>query len=142
MLPPFSKRRFTVEEQLAEAEKVLTRFSVHATHDRKSRLSGCEAGRLQGGSLQCHQSDVVLLLPPHPGEGVEFLHQEVHQRLSLSMLSNERLQTGEAEHLTFGIMGLYQPVTVKEGPVSLSQDDLLLLIGHARHEAQGHSPGH
>src|ERR671921_623533 len=45
MLPPFSKRRFTVEEQLAEAEKVLTRFSVHATHDRKAFLGVAPTGR-------------------------------------------------------------------------------------------------
>src|SRR5919112_3148693 len=46
MLPPFSKRRFTVEEQLAEAEKVLTRFSVHATHDRKAFLGVAPTGRV------------------------------------------------------------------------------------------------
>src|SRR5215210_3993952 len=45
MLPPFSKRRFTVEEQLAEAEKVVTRFSVHATHDRKAFLGVAPTGR-------------------------------------------------------------------------------------------------
>src|SRR5215203_3568539 len=45
MLPPFSKRRFTVEEQLAEAEKVVTRFSMHATHDRKAFLGVAPTGR-------------------------------------------------------------------------------------------------
>src|ERR687890_1661489 len=30
----FSNRRFIVEEQVAEADKVVTRFSVYVTHDR------------------------------------------------------------------------------------------------------------
>jgi predicted ester cyclase len=32
----FSNRRFIVEEQVAEADKVVTRFTVHVTHDERS----------------------------------------------------------------------------------------------------------
>jgi ketosteroid isomerase-like protein len=34
----FSNCRFILEEQLAEADKVVTRISVHVTHDRKAFL--------------------------------------------------------------------------------------------------------
>ena len=41
----FSNRRFIVEEQVAEAEKVVTRFTVHVTHDRKEILGVAPTGR-------------------------------------------------------------------------------------------------
>jgi ketosteroid isomerase-like protein len=41
----FSNRRFIVEEQVAEADKVVTRFAVHATHDRKAFLGVSPTGR-------------------------------------------------------------------------------------------------
>jgi predicted ester cyclase len=41
----FSNRRFLVEEQVAEADKVVTRFTVHVTHDRKEFLGVAPTGR-------------------------------------------------------------------------------------------------
>jgi serine phosphatase RsbU (regulator of sigma subunit)/predicted ester cyclase len=41
----FSNRRFLVEEQVAEADKVVTRYTVHATHDRKAFLGVAPTGR-------------------------------------------------------------------------------------------------
>ena len=41
----FSNRRFIVEEQVAEADKVVTRFSVHVTHDRGAFLGVASTGR-------------------------------------------------------------------------------------------------
>jgi predicted ester cyclase len=41
----FSNRRFIVEEQVAEADKVVTRFSVHVTHDRGAFLGVAPTGR-------------------------------------------------------------------------------------------------
>src|SRR5215208_5438558 len=41
----FSNRRFIVEEQVAEAEKVVTRFTVHVTHDRGVFLGVAPTGR-------------------------------------------------------------------------------------------------
>src|ERR671912_2504915 len=40
----FSNRRFIVEEQVAEADKVVSRFSVHVTHDRKAFLGVAPTG--------------------------------------------------------------------------------------------------
>jgi serine phosphatase RsbU (regulator of sigma subunit) len=41
----FSNTRFTVEEQVAEADKVVSRFTVHATHDRRAFLGVAPTGR-------------------------------------------------------------------------------------------------
>src|SRR5215218_10928733 len=41
----FSNRRFLVEEQVAEAEKVVSRVTVHATHDRREFLGVAPTGR-------------------------------------------------------------------------------------------------
>jgi serine phosphatase RsbU (regulator of sigma subunit)/ketosteroid isomerase-like protein len=41
----FSNTRFIVEEQVAEAEKVVTRFTVHATHDLGEFLGVAPTGR-------------------------------------------------------------------------------------------------
>jgi predicted ester cyclase len=40
----FSNRRFIVQEQVAEADKVVSRFSVHVTHDRKAFLGVAPTG--------------------------------------------------------------------------------------------------
>jgi serine phosphatase RsbU (regulator of sigma subunit) len=41
----FSNTRFIVEEQVAEADKVVSRFTVHATHDRREFLGVAPTGR-------------------------------------------------------------------------------------------------
>jgi serine phosphatase RsbU (regulator of sigma subunit)/predicted ester cyclase len=41
----FSNRRFIVEDQVAEADKVWTRFTVRATHDRREFLGVAPTGR-------------------------------------------------------------------------------------------------
>src|SRR5215204_4955537 len=41
----FSDIRFIIEEQVAEADKVVTRYTVHATHDRKELLGVAPTGR-------------------------------------------------------------------------------------------------
>ena len=57
------------------------------------------------------------------------------------MLGDERLQSGEAEHLPLGVVGLYQAVSVEEGAVALLEYYLLLLIFHPRHKPKGHPSG-
>src|SRR5215204_2305226 len=41
----FSNTSFIVEEQVAEADKVVSRFTVHATHDRREFLGVAPTGR-------------------------------------------------------------------------------------------------
>src|SRR3712207_2994605 len=57
------------------------------------------------------------------------------------MLGDKRPQPWEAEHLTFGVVSLYQPVAVEEGCFTSFQGDLFLLITHPRHKPQRHPPG-
>src|ERR671912_1567390 len=52
----------------------------------------------------------------------------------------QTLQTREAEHLTFGVVGFDQPVAVEEEVVPHGQDGFSLLVEHARHQAKGHPP--
>src|SRR5919107_1345436 len=97
MLPPFSKRRFTVEEQLAEAEKVLTRFSVHATHDRKACLGVAPTGtettyrtifihRISGGKI-AEERSLGTVVPRYMGQRLEQEERErerIEQELSVA----------------------------------------------------------
>jgi predicted ester cyclase len=41
----FSNRRFFVEDQVAAGDKVVTRFTVHATHDRGELMGLAPTGR-------------------------------------------------------------------------------------------------
>src|SRR5215203_5534213 len=41
----FSDIRFIIEEQVAEGDKVVSRYFVHATHDRKELLGVAPTGR-------------------------------------------------------------------------------------------------
>src|SRR5215211_2439052 len=66
----------------------------------------------QRGTLQGNKGYVVLLLPVLPYEGIQLLYEEVSQRLLLAGLGDEGLKPGEAKHLTYGAVSLYQPVAV------------------------------
>ena len=45
MLAAFSNRRFFVEDQVAAGDKVVTRFTVHGTHDRGELMGVAPTGR-------------------------------------------------------------------------------------------------
>src|SRR5215208_7464930 len=92
------------------------------------------------GALQRKEGDVVLLLPALTYEGVKLLHQEVPQSPLLCVLGDESTKPREAEHLTLGVVSLYQPVAVEEHTLPNIEFDLLLLVAHPRHESQGHTP--
>src|ERR687891_707175 len=46
----------------------------------------------------------------------------------------------EAEHLAFRVVSLDQAIAVEQDSLALLQLDLLLLIGHPRHQPQRHTP--
>jgi hypothetical protein len=73
------------------------------------------------------EGNVVLLLPALPHEGVQFLQENVTKWPLLSVLGDERLKTGKAEHLTLGVVGLNEAVSVEEGAVAFLEYYLLLL---------------
>src|SRR5215211_5729912 len=114
--------------------KTLDRFrSGPKVHTLKHNL-GCS-------TPQSKEGYVVLLLPALPHERVEFLQAQIPQRALLTLLGDECPKLGEAEHLTFWVVGLYQPISVEKGAVCGLEHHLLLLIAHARHETKGHPPG-
>ena len=53
------------------------------------------------------------------------------------MLGDERPQPRNTKHITFRVVRLDQPITVKEGCFAGVQGGLLLLIAHLRHKPQG-----
>ena len=54
----FSDVRFNIEEQVVEGDKVVTRYTVHATHDRKELLGVAPTGRK--GTYKLSSSTVYL----------------------------------------------------------------------------------
>jgi len=50
------------------------------------------------------------------------------------VLGDESTKPGEAEHLTFGVMSLYQPIAVEQHTVTLCKRDLSLFVAHPRHD--------
>src|SRR6266516_4591202 len=49
------------------------------------------------------------------------------------------LQTRSVEHLTTGIMGLYQAITVEEEALSMCQHNFMFLVARARHHPKRHT---
>ena len=78
---------------------------------------------------------------PSPAKEESSPTQEVPQHPLLAVLGDKPPKPREAEHLAFGVVGLYQPIAVEERlPRAHRSIDLLLLIAHARHEPKGHPP--
>jgi predicted ester cyclase len=83
----FSNRRFIVEEQVAEADKVVSRVTAHATHDRKAFLGVAPTGkeatyktifihRISGGKI-AEEWSLGTVGPKMMGQHLE---QEEHER--------------------------------------------------------------
>src|ERR671914_313173 len=90
-------------------------------------------------SLQVHQGDIVLLFPILTGEVGELGEEEVDQRRFVRVVRPyQALQPREAEHLVVRVVRLNQPVAVKQDALAPLKGDLLLLVFHPRHQAQGH----
>src|SRR5688572_18666266 len=56
------------------------------------------------------------------------------------MLGDESKKPREAEHLTFRVVGLYQPVAVEQCCLAGIEHYLVLLVVHFRHKPKGHTP--
>src|SRR5918999_834496 len=72
-----------------------------------------------GGTLQREEGDVILLLPALLYEGVELFQEIVPWRHLIAVLGDQHPKPGEAEHLTFWVVCLYQPVAVEQGALTL-----------------------
>src|SRR5918997_659115 len=92
-----SNRRFIVEEQVAEADKVVTRFSVHVTHDRGVFLGVAPTGtettyrtifihRISGGKI-AEERSLGTVVPRLMGQRLEQEERErerIEQELSVA----------------------------------------------------------
>jgi ketosteroid isomerase-like protein len=119
----FSNRRFIVEEQVAEADKVVTRFTVHATHDRRELLGVAPTGgeatyktifihRIVGGKI-AEERSLGTVVPKMMGQRLE---QEIRERerVEQELLLARRIQQaslpGEVPILEgWQITPFYQP---------------------------------
>src|ERR671921_501864 len=93
----FSNRRFIVEEQVAEADKVVTRFSVHVTHDQREFLGVAPTGRettyktifihrIEGGKI-AEERSLGTVVPRLMGQRLEQEERErerIEQELSVA----------------------------------------------------------
>ncbi len=97
----FSNRRFLVEEQVAEGDKVMTRFTVRATHDRREFLGVTPTGketaykaiaihRISGGKI-AEEWTLSTTFPKLMGQRLE---QEIreHERVEQELRVARRIQ--------------------------------------------------
>jgi serine phosphatase RsbU (regulator of sigma subunit)/predicted ester cyclase len=119
----FSNRRFIVEEQVAEADKVVTRFTVHATHDRKAFLGVAPTGRetiyrtifihrISGGKI-AEERSLGTVVPKLMGQRLEQEERErerIEQELSVARRIQQASLPKEVPELEgWQITPYYQP---------------------------------
>jgi predicted ester cyclase len=97
----FSDRRFIVEEQVAEGDKVVTRFIVRATHDRRELLGVAPTGReatykaitihrISGGKI-VEEWTLATTVPKLMGQRLEQEERE-RERIEQELLVARRIQ--------------------------------------------------
>src|SRR6266568_4680297 len=84
-------------------------------------------------SLQHHQGYVILLLPSLAGKVLQLAEHEIDEWSPIGMPCEEGLEARKAEHLTPGIMGLYQAVAVEKQALSKGQSCFVFIVTCARH---------
>src|SRR5215217_5425593 len=145
----FSNRRFIVEEQVAEADKVVSRVTAHATHDRKAFLGVAPTGkeatyktifihRISGGKI-AEEWSLGTVGPKMMGQHLE---QEEHER---ERIEQELIVARDIQHTSlpkevpqlegWQISPYYQPAREVGGDFYdfhlLSEGRLGLVVGDA-----------
>ncbi|HSK84189.1 MAG TPA: SpoIIE family protein phosphatase [Rubrobacter sp.] len=145
----FSNRRFIVEEQVAEADKVVTRFTVHATHDRKAFLGVAPTGRetiyrtifihrISGGKI-AEERSLGTVVPKLMGQRLEQEERErerIEQELSVARRIQQASLPKEVPELEgWQITPYYQPAREVGGDFYdfhlLSEGRLGVVVGDA-----------
>jgi serine phosphatase RsbU (regulator of sigma subunit)/ketosteroid isomerase-like protein len=145
----FSNRRFIVEEQVAEADKVVTRFSVHVTHDRKAFLGVAPTGtettyrtifihHISGGKI-AEERSLGTVVPRIMGQRLEQEERErerIEQELSVARrIQQASLPKEVPKPEGWQIAPYYQPAHEVGGDFydfhPLSGDRLGLAVGDA-----------
>jgi len=145
----FSNRRFLVEEQVAEAEKVVSRVTVHATHDRREFLGVAPTGRegtyktifihrISGGKI-AEERSLGTVVPKLMGQRLDQERIE-RERIEQELLVARRIQQAslpkEVPELEgWEISPHYRPAREVGGDFYdfhlLSEDRLGVLVGDA-----------
>jgi len=145
----FSNRRILVEEQVAEADKVVTRFTVRATHDRREILGVAPTGRevaykamamhrISGGKI-AEDWTLATTAPNLMGQRLEQERIE-RERIEQELLVGRRIQQAslpkEVPELEgWEIAPLYQPAREVGGDFYdfhlLSEGRLGVVVGDA-----------
>src|ERR671913_1853572 len=145
----FSNRRFIVEEQVAEADKVVTRFSVDVTHDRKAFLGVAPTGtettyrtifihRISGGKI-VEERSLGTVVPRIMGQRLEQEERErerIEQELSVARrIQQASLPKEVPEPEGWVISPFYRPAREVVGDFydfhPLSEGRLGLVVGDA-----------
>src|ERR671920_415137 len=145
----FSNRRFIVEEQVAEADKVVTRFSVHVTHDRGVFLGVAPTGtettyrtifihRISGGKI-AEERSLGTVVPRLMGQRLEQEERE-RERIEQELSVARRIQQASLPNVVPELEGwqispYYQPAREVGGDFydfhPLSDGRLGLVVGDA-----------
>src|ERR671913_2213415 len=145
----FSNRRFIVEEQVAEADKMVTRFSVHVTHDRREFLGVAPTGRettyktifihrIEGGKI-AEERSLGTVVPRLMGQRLEQEERE-RERIEQELSVARRIQQASLPNVVPELEGwqispYYQPAREVGGDFydfhPLSDGRLGLVVGDA-----------
>src|ERR671921_771231 len=145
----FSHRRFIVEEQVAEADKVVTRFSVHVTHNQREFLGVAPTGRettyktifihrIEGGKI-AEERSLGTVVPRLMGQRLEQEERE-RERIQQELSVARRIQQASLPNVVPELEGwqispYYQPAREVGGDFYdfhlLSEGRLGLVVGDA-----------
>ena len=145
----FSNRSFIVEEQVAEADKVVTRFTVRVTHDRKAFLGVAPTGgettyktifihRISGGKI-AEERSLGTVVPKLMGQRLEQEERE-RERIDQELQVARRIQQASLpkevpEPEGWEIAPFYQPAREVGGDFYdfhlLSEGRLGVVVGDA-----------
>src|SRR5918999_751002 len=145
----FSNRRFIVEEQIAQADKVVTRFSVHVTHDQRTFLGVAPTGRettyktifihrISGGKI-AEERSLGTVVPRLMGQRLEQEERE-RERIEQELQVARRIQQASLPEEVPTLEGwhinpYYQPAREVGGDFYdfhlLSEGKLGLVVGDA-----------
>ena len=145
----FSNRRFIVEEQIAQADKVVTRFSVHVTHDQRTFLGVAPTGRettyktifihrISGGKI-AEERSLGTVVPRLMGQRLEQEERE-RERIEQELSVARRIQQASLPNVVPELEGwqispYYQPAREVGGDFydfhPLSDGRLGLVVGDA-----------
>ena len=140
--PSASPSPATASRHALDREALVALGARHVELGQQRRPAGAVAHVGGAGrALEHDHGDVVLLLGVRPGVGVEVGEDAVDQLGAAGVVGDALLEAREAEHLAVGVVRLDDAVGVQEQGVAGLEHGLLLLVGHAGHEAERHAAG-